>query len=357
MIKSYVAADYCACVLILVMFIVSFYLLKLRNKRGYRLISIGSVLLEVSILIELFLYKFVSMTMLEYLVIFERMLYLAGCYYVLVGLLFMHKLISKNGRFIIYGLSIVLVIVSLFPIWLSHLSTGVLFGLVSILITKKYLFRFVSINIIVRLLAIVEITESLTKVHKWNELFPNWSVWIHPTFISVFVLIVLLDIINVLTNVLNQSWRSSITDALTGLFNRRYFNSRLQKYVEREKDVAIIFVDLDNFKKLNDTEGHAAGDVALKVVADILREEVENSGLVGRWGGEEMVIMITKPGIETGAFAEKVRQRIEKESKVTASLGFSNWSKGVSSEELVKNADEAMYNSKTTGKNKVTGYR
>jgi two-component system cell cycle response regulator len=333
MINRFEAAEYSAGVLVFVLFIVAMYLLKIRNKRGYRLIGIGSLLLELSIIIDLIFNNHSPSLIHKYLIIIDRAFYLTGCYFVLVGLLFMHKLISRNGRLLIYGISLIWIIISLFPIWLSHLLAGLLFGLVFILISKKFLFRFLSINLIIQLMAIVEVSEALIKLKKWVDFFPNWSAWTHPIFISVFVLIVLLDIINVLTNVLNQSWRSSITDALTGLFNRRYFNSRLQKYVEREKDVA------------------------LKVVADILREEVENSGLVGRWGGEEMVIMVTKVGIETGAFAEKVRQRIEKESKVTASLGFSNWSKGISSEELVKRADEAMYNSKTTGKNKVTGFR
>jgi diguanylate cyclase (GGDEF)-like protein len=137
------------------------------------------------------------------------------------------------------------------------------------------------------------------------------------------------------------------------------FVEELEKVVDAIKafrQVAVIFVDIDNFKMLNDTKGHDAGDVALKTVAQILKEHIEGKGLAGRYGGEEMVLLVSRPMTTIEDFAEQVRFRIERESIVTASIGFAEWAPGVTVEQLVKNADAAMYNSKQTGKNRVTGY-
>jgi diguanylate cyclase (GGDEF)-like protein len=151
-------------------------------------------------------------------------------------------------------------------------------------------------------------------------------------------------------------YRSSITDGLTGMFNRKFFYNRVNQYVQRQFTVFILFSDIDNFKKLNDTQGHQMGDEVLKQVAQIMKEECEDVGIAGRYGGEEMVILVTDPNVRMEAFAEKIRQRIESETIVTASLGYSKFKSGVTAEQLIKQADEAMYKAKTTGKNKVVKY-
>ncbi|UJF31537.1 GGDEF domain-containing protein [Paenibacillus hexagrammi] len=151
-------------------------------------------------------------------------------------------------------------------------------------------------------------------------------------------------------------YNSSITDGLTRLYNRKYFYNRVTQHVQRHLPISVLFSDIDNFKKLNDTQGHQKGDEVLKQVAQILKDEVEEYGIAGRYGGEEMVVMVTDPGIKMDAFAERVRKRIESETIVTASIGYSKYKKGLSAEELIKQADEAMYKAKTTGKNKVVKY-
>lgn len=155
---------------------------------------------------------------------------------------------------------------------------------------------------------------------------------------------------------LQVSYTKSITDGMTGLYNRRYFMSRLQQYLAYGVRVSIIFTDIDNFKKLNDTQGHDKGDEAIKAVSNILREETEEVGICGRLGGEEMVVLVTDPEADVPELAEAIRSRIESEAGVTVSVGVSRYRKGVTAEALVKQADEAMYQAKTAGKNRVVKY-
>ncbi|MNR41956.1 putative diguanylate cyclase YdaM [compost metagenome] len=98
------------------------------------------------------------------------------------------------------------------------------------------------------------------------------------------------------------------------------------------------------------------GDNVLKQVAQIMKDEADECGIAGRYGGEEMVIMVSDPSVKMDAFAERIRSRIEKETIVTASIGYSKYKNGLSAEELIKQADEAMYRAKTTGKNKVVKF-
>ncbi|MCD1259129.1 GGDEF domain-containing protein [Paenibacillus athensensis] len=151
-------------------------------------------------------------------------------------------------------------------------------------------------------------------------------------------------------------YQSSITDGLTRLYNRKFFYGRVRQYVQRQLPVSILFSDIDNFKKLNDTKGHHMGDEALKQVAAIVKEACEDCGIAGRYGGEEIVAMVTDPDVDMAAFAEHVRKRIETETIVTVSVGYSMYKSGLDAEKLIKMADEAMYKAKTTGKNKVVKY-
>ncbi|MCM3130617.1 MULTISPECIES: GGDEF domain-containing protein [unclassified Paenibacillus] len=156
--------------------------------------------------------------------------------------------------------------------------------------------------------------------------------------------------------IMQSSYVSAITDPLTGLFNRRYFMKYITKCVDQNIPVHIIFTDIDNFKKLNDTKGHKVGDGVLKEVATILMEEVDGLGIAGRYGGEEMVMLILNEDVDMVELTERMRRRIEQESMVTASIGYKIFESGLPPEVLIKQADEAMYNAKQTGKNKVMEY-
>lgn len=147
---------------------------------------------------------------------------------------------------------------------------------------------------------------------------------------------------------------SSIRDGLTGLYIRKHFLRKANRYIARGLRVSVLFLDIDNFKKLNDTEGHQKADEALKRTAAILMDEVSGLGTAGRYGGEELVAAIASPGVDPAAVAEKIRRRIAEEAGVTVSVGVSAVEDGVSVEAALKDADEAMYVSKTSGKNRVT---
>ncbi|WP_159887169.1 GGDEF domain-containing protein [Paenibacillus puerhi] len=171
-----------------------------------------------------------------------------------------------------------------------------------------------------------------------------------------FHIILFLFIFERIIEIMQAIYTSSITDGLTRLYNRKYFSNRLSQAIQQRLPVSVIFSDIDNFKKLNDTKGHHMGDQVLKQVAQIMKEEAEEAGICGRYGGEEMVVMVTDGSTSPDELAERIRARVESETIVTVSMGHSKLKKGVGPDELVKQADEAMYKAKTTGKNKVVGW-
>lgn len=173
----------------------------------------------------------------------------------------------------------------------------------------------------------------------------------------VFYSIIFFILIQRIIELMQSIYRSSITDGLTGLYNRRFFMKNLQHYVSQQLKVSAIFCDIDNFKKLNDTEGHARADEVLKQVSNIMEEELDGIGITGRYGGEELVALVVNRGTRVSQVAERIRYRVADETIVTVSVGYSSLRKGVDGDALMKQADQAMYISKTSGKNRVTAYR
>ncbi|WP_262677231.1 GGDEF domain-containing protein [Paenibacillus sp. J5C2022] len=153
-----------------------------------------------------------------------------------------------------------------------------------------------------------------------------------------------------------STYQSSILDGLTGLYNRRHFSAKSEQLKAR-KPVAVIFCDIDNFKRLNDTQGHHKADGVLKRVAEIIREESSGIGHAGRYGGEELLACISTDRVKPDVVAESIRRRIEEETIVTVSVGYSTSKDSKELHELIKQSDAAMYYSKTNGKNRVTAYR
>ncbi|MFD0962197.1 GGDEF domain-containing protein [Paenibacillus chungangensis] len=153
-----------------------------------------------------------------------------------------------------------------------------------------------------------------------------------------------------------STYQTSIMDGLTGLYNRRHFSAKSEQLKAR-KPVAVIFCDIDNFKRLNDTQGHHKADGVLKQVAEIIREESSGIGHAGRYGGEELLACISTDRVKPDIVAESIRRRIEEETIVTVSVGYSTSKDSKELHELIKQSDAAMYYSKTNGKNRVTAYR
>jgi len=161
---------------------------------------------------------------------------------------------------------------------------------------------------------------------------------------------------------------AATVDPLTGLFNRRYFQTRLEEEMERSRrhklDLALLIIDIDNFKHLNDQLGHLAGDYLLRQVSDVLRRSVRVFDVCTRYGGEEFAILMPGSGLQNGLLvAERIRQRVESASReagplpahmrVTVSLGLTVLAEDASPQELIARADRALYRAKAEGKNRV----
>jgi diguanylate cyclase (GGDEF)-like protein len=164
--------------------------------------------------------------------------------------------------------------------------------------------------------------------------------------------------------------RQAVTDELTGLFNHRRFQEVMAAEVERTRrfgqELGLIMLDIDDFKRVNDTYGHLQGDLVLREVARVLRESSREIDEPARYGGEEMAVALPQTGLQ-GAyeFAERVRQRIEALKlpllegdgtlRVTASFGAASLphSAKVDKDALVAAADAALYRAKRSGKNRT----
>ncbi len=176
--------------------------------------------------------------------------------------------------------------------------------------------------------------------------------------------------------------RQSITDPLTGLFNRRYFGYRLQQELERGRrygeQVSLLMLDLDHFKRVNDRYGHRTGDEALRRASEVLRSELRRVDVCTRWGGEELAVIMPNTS-ETGAMVvarrvlRALRSRAVLESppmdrlgaapetiRITASLGLATTSGELGAvkdaeeaELLVQRADAAVYRAKAEGRDRI----
>lgn len=171
-----------------------------------------------------------------------------------------------------------------------------------------------------------------------------------------------------LRNDLEQSVNLAAKDGLTGLFNRRYFDIHIKQMVEKANKEGIklylLMCDIDNFKHVNDTYGHQAGDKILTTVSRILKNTFRVTDLIARFGGEEFTVLLNDINIDQAIYtAERVRVKIENMNfqideqeaslKKTISIGVTEYKKGESIEDFIERSDQAMYEAKTTGKNKV----
>jgi diguanylate cyclase (GGDEF)-like protein len=157
-------------------------------------------------------------------------------------------------------------------------------------------------------------------------------------------------------------------DSLTGCYNRRSFNQKFgdifrQATLQQEK-LSCVMCDIDHFKLVNDTYGHAAGDEVIVMVAKVLQESIPEGADVARYGGEEFCVML--PGVnvfDAKKIAELLRRRISEgvcgnNIRITGSFGVAGLSQGAANmSELIKHADEALYESKKTGRNRVSGWQ
>lgn len=162
----------------------------------------------------------------------------------------------------------------------------------------------------------------------------------------------------------------AITDGLTGLYNHRHFHQLLEAEMKRAKRyrrfVALVMLDLDRFKEVNDAYGHQTGDRVLESLAEILRHQARDTDHVARYGGEEFAIILPEASEkEAAAMAERIRQAVENHEftvnphriKLTVSLGVaSSFAEEETKDDLIRKADHALYEAKRRGRNRVWAY-
>ncbi len=160
----------------------------------------------------------------------------------------------------------------------------------------------------------------------------------------------------------------AVRDGLTELYNHRYINELLDKHFEKSAiegaDLAVIFIDVDHFKIFNDEHGHQNGDVLLRELSALMRENSRNKDIVARWGGEEFVIVCPTTDDKTATvLADSLRSSIaghpfmngtlQCNAKVTISAGVASRQKYSTKSALIEAADSALYQAKESGRNKV----
>lgn len=149
-----------------------------------------------------------------------------------------------------------------------------------------------------------------------------------------------------------------ITDHLTGLYSRSYLDEKMLESLKKDHNGTFILVDIDNFKKVNDTYGHQIGDEILIQVSMIIQSSIRETDIGARWGGEELAIYLPNVSIQVGqGIAQRIQERVSEQTnpKVTISCGVSYWTNQNRDhvKALFKRADDALYVAKNTGKNKV----
>ncbi|MCM8819727.1 MAG: GGDEF domain-containing protein, partial [Candidatus Omnitrophica bacterium] len=152
-------------------------------------------------------------------------------------------------------------------------------------------------------------------------------------------------------------------DALTNLWNHGYFQYKLDEELLNAKSknsfLSILMIDIDNFKKINDTYGHMQGDEALKKISEFLSENIGEKNILCRYGGEEFAVILPSTFKEDAAkFAENLRKKLSETdilvNKFTISIGVATYPvDAIEKEELLRKADIALYKAKKEGKNRI----
>lgn len=173
-----------------------------------------------------------------------------------------------------------------------------------------------------------------------------------------------LDVIKKINFMYTQTKQMSITDPLTNLFNRRHFENQFEKEFKRVKRynnyLSLAIIDIDFFKKINDTYGHSCGDYVLREVAYLINTNFRQTDSIFRYGGEEFVVILTETSELTAKVPlERLRKKIENHSfifnnqeiSVTISIGVTSRTDYENCFEMFDDADKALYKAKNEGRN------
>lgn len=152
-------------------------------------------------------------------------------------------------------------------------------------------------------------------------------------------------------------------DNLTRVYNRHRFLEFVDEIEDSEREYSLCIIDIDHFKAVNDEFGHDVGDIVLKEVAGVLKDNIRGNDILARWGGEEFILLLDGVGIEIGyVVAEKLNKKLKEKfipeigRNITASIGISSNAMGLSMDEIRIQADKALYEAKRNGRNQVVKY-
>ncbi len=182
------------------------------------------------------------------------------------------------------------------------------------------------------------------------------AIFVRSTLYLVLVAVLLVTL-EAQAHTTADAWTMAFTDDLTGLENRRAVHTHVGRVLEDRQEGAadaLLMVDLDHFKRVNDTLGHQEGDAVLREVAVVLRAIVRESDIVGRWGGEEFVVLLPTADVASAlGTAERIRAGIAAATSVTASVGLALAGPDDTVETWLQRADRALYRAKEEGRDRV----
>ncbi len=220
-------------------------------------------------------------------------------------------------------------------------------------------------KIIDKQISLITDSEKDEIIRKWVLVKYETKIIDKENLIHISILLAILLLIFIVFYIYKQRNQRELeflsnTDSLTGLKNRRYIDHILQNQIN--KKFSVIILDIDHFKQINDTYGHLVGDEVLVEVATLLKGNVNANDIIGRWGGEEFIIICKNTSaMEAQILANRVRTLLENKKfrnceKITGSFGVSEAQKDLTIKDVLHNADSALYKAKNEGRNKVVAW-
>ncbi|MER2005903.1 MAG: GGDEF domain-containing protein [Psychrobacillus sp.] len=328
-------------ILILLLLLFSIHLYSKTSIKSYLHLSIG---FGIAASLSLFLFTYINESRIFF---WDKPFHLAGLL-VLIVILTIKLFEEKQKGFMLQLPFYSLLFITLLSFFLPALFSGTLFslsfigyGIFLLIKTKDGSIEGEGIRGVFFL-----IIGLFSFIGQW---FPfNSGKFLFSLFMLVFMVYECIRYFEKIVSLIKSVGINSITDPLTGLFNKGFLFRKAEQLIQKQ-ELSIIFIDIDNFKQLNDQKGHDVGDIVLKDVSKILQNILKRYGLAFRFGGEELLGIVTSG--DPVHLAEKFRAQVEKQAGVTVSIGVATGTSN--SKELIKLADKRMYLAKNSGKNKV----